>query len=155
MQIARNRGFTVFEMFIVMGVLLVIISIVVSPFSAFRNRSVLNAEVENVLTLLGEARASTLSSKNDSGYGVHFESGRMVFFSGDVFTEPDPDNKEFVFDTTVYISDISLTGSGSNIVFNRLTGKTDEDGTITIALASASTTNNIVHVYPTGSMEIE
>lgn len=148
-------GFTVLEILIVVSVLLVIISIVVSPFSSFRNRSILNTEVENIITLLNEARSNTLASLNDSEYGVHFEANRMVLFKGNLFTEPDPDNKEIIFDQTVYISNILLTGGGANVIFNRLTGKSDEHGTITIALTSSSTINNIIHIYSTGSTEIE
>ena len=72
-----------------------------------------------------------------------------------MFTEPDSNNKEIIFDQAVYISNISLTGAGVNVIFNRLIGKTDEDGTITIELTSDSTTNNVIHIYPTGSMEIK
>ena len=148
-------GFTILEILITISVLLIIISIVISPFSSFRNRSILNAEVENVITLLSEARSKTLASLDDSEYGVHFEANRMVFFKGNSFTEPDPDNKEIIFDQTVYISSISLTGVGADVIFNRLIGKTDEDGTITIALTSDPTTNNVIHIYSTGSMEIK
>ncbi|MCK5492309.1 MAG: hypothetical protein KAJ14_04265 [Candidatus Omnitrophica bacterium] len=148
-------GFTVLEILIVISILLIIISIVVSPFSSFRNRSVLNAEVENIITLLSEARTKTLASLDDSEYGVHFEANRAVFFKGNLFTEPDSNNKEIIFDQAVYISNISLTGAGVNVIFNRLIGKTDEDGTITIELTSDSTTNNVIHIYPTGSMEIK
>jgi hypothetical protein len=111
--------------------------------------------VENIITLLNEARSKTLASLDDSEYGVHFEANRMVLFKGNLFTEPDPDNKETVFNPTVYISNISLTGGGVNVIFNRLIGKTDEDGTITIALTSDPTINNVVHIYSTGSMEIK
>ena len=149
------RGFTLLELLIVVSVLLVLVSIVVSPFSSFRNRSLLNIEVENITTLINNARSKTLSSYNDSEYGVHFEANRVVFFKGTSFVEPDVNNIEIVFNTAIYISDISLVGGGSNLVFNRLTGKTDENGTITVALTSASTTNNVISIYATGSTEID
>ena len=148
-------GFTVLEILIVISVLLIIISIVVSPFSSFRNRSILNTEIENIITLLSEARSNTMASLDDSEYGVHFEANRMVLFKGNLFTEPDPNNKEIIFDQTVYVSNILLTGGGVNVIVNRLIGKTDENGTITIAVTEDPTTNNVIHIYSTGSMEIK
>ena len=150
-----KKGFTLLEILIVISILLITISIVVGPFSSFRNRSVLNAEVENISTLLNEARSKTLTSLADSEYGVHFETSRIVFFKGNLFTEPDADNQEIIFNPVVSISNISLNGAGADVIFNRLTGKTDEDGTITIELASDSTTNNVVHIYTTGAIEIK
>ena len=150
-----KKGFTLLEILIVISILLIIISIVVGPFSSFRNRSVLNAEIENITTLLSEARSKTLTSLADSEYGVHFETNRIVFFKGTLFTEPDADNQEIIFNPVVSISDISLTGAGVDVIFDRLTGKTDEDGTITIELISDSTINNVVHIYSTGSIEIK
>ena len=148
-------GFTLLEIVIALSILFILISIVVSPFSSFRNRSLLNIEVENITTLINDARSKTLSSFQDSEYGIHFETNRVVFFKGTSFTEPEADNVEIVFNSAISISDISLTGGGNDIIFNRLTGKTDEDGTITVSLTSDSSTNNVIHIYATGSTEIE
>lgn len=150
-----KKGFTLLEILIAMSILVIVTSIVIGPFSSFRNRSILNTEVENVVTLLNEARSKTLTSLADSAYGVHFETNRAVFFKGDVFIESDPSNEEVVFNSIVQISNVSLNGGGSDVVFNRLTGKTDENGTLTIGLASDPTSNNIVYVYTTGSTEIK
>ena len=148
-------GFTLLEILIALSILFIIISIVVNPFSSFRNRSLLNIEVENILTLINDARSKTLSSFQDSEYGIHFETNRAVFFKGTSFVEPEANNIEIIFNTAIYISDISLTGGGSNLIFNRLTGKTDEDGTITVALTSDVSTNNVITIYATGSTEID
>jgi len=145
-----NKGFSVIELLVTVAIIGVISAIVLIPFSGFRDTKVLDTTADSIVSLLGEARQDTLLSKNASQYGVHFEATRMVYFKGTSFTEPDADNKEIIFDSIVQLSDISFTGSGGNVVFERLTGKTLNSGSTTIQIISEPSRQIIITVEPTG-----
>jgi len=108
-QYKHKRGVTLIELLIALAILAIISAIVVSPFNSFRLTGALQGDVENVLSFINKARLNTLSSQNDSEYGVHFESGRVVLFKGPTFTEPNPDNEELTFVAGIEASTISLT----------------------------------------------
>ena len=90
------------------GIMGILVSIIGLSFSAFRNSNILFVETENIVSLISQARNDTLSSKNDTVYGVHVESNRVVLFEGSTFSEPDPENIEISLDTSVMLTDIVL-----------------------------------------------
>lgn len=144
------RGVTAMELLISLAILAMISGIVVSFFSGFRESKVLDTGVEDVVSLLNEARLDTLSSKSDLQYGVHFESGRMVLFRGTVFSEPNVDNVEVVLNSVLEISNIALTGGGANVLFDRLTGKTSQYGAVTLRVKNAPSRSVLITIEPTG-----
>jgi len=145
-----NKGFTLVELLIVVFIIGVLSAIVLVPFGGFRDTKVLDATADNIVSLLALARQDTLLSKNASQYGVYFESTRMVYFKGTTFTEPNVDNKEVVFDSIVQLSDISFAGGGDIIVFQRLTGKTSNSGSMTLQITREPSRQIVITVEPTG-----
>ena len=104
--------------------------------SRFRSGKALQVVAEDVLSLLDEGRADTLSAKDSYAYGVHFESSIIVLFRGAAYSSSDSSNKKVDIDGAVEISNISLAGGGAEVLFQRLTGKTNQSGTVTIRLKS-------------------
>lgn len=152
-MLLKKRGYTAIEILLVIGIMGILVSIIGLSFSAFRNSNILFVETENIVSLISQARNDTLSSKNDTVYGVHVESNRVVLFEGSTFSEPDPENIEISLDTSVMLTDIVLN-SGSDIVFKRLSGKTDGHGTMLLVLTSATTTRKTITIYATGLVDI-
>jgi len=150
----RERGLTVIELLIVFSILGILASIVTVSFSGFRNNSILSVETENIVSLISQARTDTLSSKDDTVYGIHFENDRVVLFKGATFTEPNPDNIEIELDGQININNISLNGGGDDVLFKRLTGKTDEHGTITISLTTNASSSRLISIYSTGLVDV-
>lgn len=149
-----KRGLTAIELVIVFGIMGILVSIVTTSFSGFRNNSILSVETENIVSLISQARTDTLSSKDDTVYGVHFETDRAVLFKGTTFTEPSADNIEIELDQKVELSTISLNGGGDDVVFKRLSGKTDEHGTITISLTDNASSSRMISIYTTGLVDV-
>lgn len=145
-----ERGITALELLVVFAVLAIIFTVVLKPFSAFRNVQAINSASIQVVSLLNEARSSTVASKESSQYGVHIESGRVVYFKGASFSEPSSYNKEIKIDSSVKISGISLAGGGSDVVFQQLTGDTLNYGTISIEANSNSALKRIITITSTG-----
>ena len=146
----NKKGITSLEIIAVIAIIGVLSVIIVAPFSSFRSSKTLDTGVEEIVSLLNDARLSTLSSKGGFQYGVHFETSRIVLFKGTVFNDTDPNNKEILLNNTLEISNIALTGAGSDVVFERLTGKTSQDGTITLRIKNDPSKSVLITIQPTG-----
>src|SRR3989338_2917483 len=81
-----RSGFSIAEMLIVLGVSAIITTIVVGVFAKAPGRQALDKQTSVVLSLLEHARGLTLSAKNASTYGVHFETSKAVLFTGPTYS---------------------------------------------------------------------
>jgi Tfp pilus assembly protein FimT len=148
-----SKGFSLTEMIIIVAVSVILLTIVVSAFSGFNNNQSLNSASGLVTSVLNEARALTLASYDNEAYGVHFESDKVTIFKGDTYSSSDPDNKVTTISSKISISDISLSGGGDDIIFQRLTGKTSQNGTITLSLISDPSKSKTITVEVSGIIE--
>lgn len=146
----RRRGFTLIEVLVVVAVLVVLSAIMATSLSAFRNSKVLDAAVEDTLTTISKARGDTLAGKNNTQYGVHFQSDRIVLFVGNTYVANDANNKTTMLDSALEISTISLAGGGVDVIFDRLTGNTSQSGTVVIRVASSPVTAHTITISGTG-----
>ncbi|MDP6249540.1 MAG: hypothetical protein QGH26_01800 [Candidatus Pacebacteria bacterium] len=149
-----KKGFTMTETIIIVAVSIILFAIIVSAFSGFNKNQSLNSTSSEVVSVLNEARALTLASLDNKAYGVHFQSDKVIFFKGSVFSSSDPDNKITTISSKISISNISLNGGGDDIIFQRLTGKTDQDGTITLSLVSDPSKSKTITVGVSGIIEL-
>lgn len=143
----HNRGLTLIELIVVVAIVMILAAVVTTSFSQFRNNKVLDTGVENALSLLAKARGNTLASKNALQYGVHFESAQMILFQGTTYSAGDSNNEVAALDSALEISSGTL-----NVVFQRLTGKTDQGGavTVTIRVKSDTTKTKNITINTTG-----
>ncbi|MBV22261.1 MAG: hypothetical protein CMI57_02065 [Parcubacteria group bacterium] len=149
-----KKGFTMTETIIIVAVSIILFAIIVSAFSGFNKNQSLNSTSSEVVSVLNEARALTLASLDNKAYGVHFQSDKVILFKGSVFSSSDPDNKITTISSKISISNISLNGGGDDIIFQRLTGKTDQDGTITLSLVSDPSKSKTITVGVSGIIEL-
>lgn len=146
-----SKGITALELLMVVAIMAVLAAIVVSPFAQFRNSKVLDTAGENALSILTKARGNTLSSKNSYQYGVHFESSQMVLFRGATYNPSDTNNEIVALDNALEISSINLAGGTSDdVIFDRLTGKTSQDGEIVIRVKSDTSKTRTITINATG-----
>lgn len=146
-----KNGFSLIEVLIVIGIIVVLSSLVISPFSSFRDQQVLRGSVEDVLSTIAKARTATLAGLDDSAYGVHFQSDSLVIFPGSTYQAGAVGNEVVSLNPLTNISAINLTGGATDITFQRLSGVTAVSGTITVSLVSSSTQNRIITIQPTGT----
>lgn len=154
MNYLQQRGFTLIELLVVITILVTLSAVSVTVFSKFSTSRVLTGSIQTVLSILDEARTLTLASKGGYQYGVHFETTKIVLFKGTIYSSSDPDNDVTVLQTTVEISNITLTGSGNDVIFSRLTGKTNQDGTVRFSLVSDSNSSSTINIQTTGIAEV-
>ena len=150
-----KKGFTFIEILIIIAVVLVLMVFTANGFSKLRDGQTLNSAVEQINSLIDEARFKTAGSKNNLKYGIHFETSRVVLFEGDTFSEPNTANKEQVLPGLVEISLISLNGGGADLVFKKLTGETDQYGTITIRLKNDTSKSKNISIKASGAVNVE
>lgn len=127
----NKNGFTLIELLIAISIFTIIIGIVIATGKSFSDTVNLSNSEKFIGTKLKVAKTRSINSLNDTNYGVHFESDQLIIFAGSTFNNSDPANKTIDLPDDVEIYDISLAG-GSDLVFSRLTGTTDNFGTIKI-----------------------
>src|SRR5262245_11233585 len=125
------RGFTLLETLIAISVSALVGSIVLSSFTLIRNNQILRASSLNVVSALDRARFLSLNGKDSSEYGVHFETNQIVVFKGTVYSPTATDNETIPL--YMPITSTNLSGGGSDVYFDRLTGAPNHtSGSVTI-----------------------
>ena len=145
-----SRGFSAIEFLIALAVLAILATIIFTSMSSFRNSKALQMVSEDMLSILDEARGNTLSAKDGYAYGVHFETSRIVLFRGTTYSNSDSNNNITDVDGAVEISNISLAEGAQDALFQRLTGKTNQSGTITIRLKSDTSKTKAIIIENSG-----
>ena len=149
----QSQGFSLIEMLVVLATTIIVATIVVDSFSKTTGPKALDRNIRVALSLIEQARNATLSAKNSSVYGVHFETTKAVMFTGSSYSDSAPSNIVEPMGSVVQISAISLSGGGSNVIFNRLTGETGQSGTVKLSLIASSTQSKTITIFATGLAE--
>jgi len=149
------NGFTLLEILIVISIILVIVVMGASSLPSFRTTTELNSSAEDGMSLLLNARSKTLSSHEESQFGVHFETDRVVLFKGTAYSSTSPDNKIVLFPARISLSTTTLAGGGNDVLFKRLTGETDNYGTIVLRLTSDASTTKTIRIEKTGVVDVQ
>jgi Tfp pilus assembly protein FimT len=152
MKTIFNKGISLIEIIIIIAIISTITAITIPNLSSFRNQREMINTKEDIIALLNEARNSTISSKNSTNYGVHIQTDRAILFPGDIFVDS-TENKQVDFDSSVNVPStggINLSGGGDDIVFERLTGNTENHGTIIIQLTSDSSVQKTITISSLG-----
>ena len=149
-----RRGFTLIELLIVIGISTLLIGFTYSSFKLLNQSQALGKDANMVATILHEARAETLASKNGNQYGVHFDPTKVVLFIGPTYSSAASTNINFPFNTLETISSTNILGGGSEVVFDRLTGDTSQTGTVTLSLISTPASVRTITISGAGLIEV-
>lgn len=152
---AREKGITLIEVLIFIVIMTILLTIVFLSLSKLNASQALDKGAALVAATLDEARSLTLSAKNDNQYGVYFDASSTVLFGGSVYLPGDPNNVETVLNSKIGIRNINLSGGGSAVIFERLTGNTSQTGTLEVFLIEASTTFRTITIKATGVVELD
>lgn len=149
----KKKGFTILEILIVIAISAILMVGGMSAYSHFTKKKSLELTTQTIASYLKDARSFTVASKGDTTYGVHFETNRIVLFSGATFSDVATDNREHTLPGNIEISTINLNGGGSDVVFQRLTGATSQYGTTTLSLLADITDTKDIVIEATGIIE--
>lgn len=140
------------EFLIVAAIILLLGTFAIIAFSNFNKKYILEDARTKVIEELNYARSQTLGSEDRSSWGVRFEANRVIKFKGTSYNPADPSNLAVTLPSDTSISSINLGGS-IDVVFERLTGRTINTGSITIQLLSNPMSSTTIKIYASGIAE--
>lgn len=128
----------------VLGILGILLVSTIPPLLSFKQKSILNTETMELITTINRARLLSVSSKNDQQFGVHFESSKVVLFQGATYTAGVATNEVHAFNPSINLSSIVVNGGGSNVVFEKVTGATNQNATTTLSVAGTTSSSTVL-----------
>jgi Tfp pilus assembly protein FimT len=149
------RGFSTLEIIAVVSIMLIITGIVLVSSSSSIRFYELNRVTHSLASLIKKARVQSVYSENASKYSIKLFEDRAVLFAGTTYTEGTPTNEVYSFGSRVELATTSLDINSDIITFDRITGKTDNFGTIILWAISATTTSSTIKVGKTGIIEVQ
>jgi prepilin-type N-terminal cleavage/methylation domain-containing protein len=151
--LSKRKAFTIVEFLVVTAILAILAALIFSAFIDTNRAQGLSKQTATVAAILERARSMTLSSEADSVYGVHFDTDKAILFRGTLYDSATTSNQTHLLTGPVFISERNIAGGGFDIVFARLTGGTQNFGTIKISLKDGTSTSTI-EIFQTGLIEI-
>lgn len=149
------RGFTMVELLLSVFILTAIVSFSTYIYLSYYVNKTLDTAGEVVHTTFSRAYLDTIGSKSDAQYGVHIASDRVVLFTGAVYNPAAPENVDYSLGQGVEIANISLSGGGSEVVYQRVTGSTAQSGTFQIRSIRDSSNVRNVTIHPVGLVSVK
>jgi hypothetical protein len=134
-----------------MGVLLNL-SLIVYP--SYQINTQLDLETHQLIEKIRQARFNTTYGHSDLNYGIHFDHDRYIVFNSLEYLETDPQNKLFELPPQIQITEINLSGSGTEIIFNSGTGETNNYGNLKIKIKD-SEQERLISVNKFGNVDWE
>jgi prepilin-type N-terminal cleavage/methylation domain-containing protein len=131
----QNRGFTLVEIAIVMGILSIIFAIgLFMSIDAF-HAQIFRSGRESLVSALTASRARALTNFYQTPHGICYSTPNFILFRGTVYDPAAPTNEQILGNPSVTISsagDFFKCGSHSEMVFARLAATTSSNGMITV-----------------------
>ena len=146
-QKPASNGFTLIEILVVIGILVVLSSLGLLVSLDFYRSYAFNSERDLVVAALQKARSQSLSNINQSAHGLKIiSSGRYVIFEGDAYSSGSASNLDLP-------ADPSITASGSGeIVFEQISGRAI-GGQKLITLSDPKGRSAQITINPEGGIE--
>lgn len=152
----KNNGFTLIEIIIVIAILIILVAIPITSYYSIQKKSDLDNGAQEFVSILKVAQNKTLSSDNNSQYGVYFDNSvfpnKYILFKGSSYAQRDAyyDQIHFLPQSIEYLL-IDFNG-GSEIVFDKLTGMTQEPGSVSLKLKTDTNQNKTVYISSIGTI---
>lgn len=149
------KGFTLIEMIIVVSITAILASMAFVSFGRIINYNSIESQAQSVRSHIERARIFTLASKNNSSLGVIFSTSTVRVFQGTTFVSASSSDQVYEVDNNQSIINISFSGGGNTIFFNKITGEPNKTGTVTVTSKSNTDDRRTVVIYQTGVVDIQ
>jgi len=150
----NQKGLSLIEILIVFSIIVLLVSVSILSYRSFERGTELETVSQEILATLKLAQTKTLASEGASPYGLHFETSRYILFKGDSYQTADPLNKTYPLATRLEIYDINLSDGGNDIIFKRLTGQSEQSGTVALRIVSEPSRTKTIAIDSSGKIEI-
>ena len=149
-HISKKNGFTLLEVLVCAGMIVVIASVSLYSYDGYRRTQAFSNAQTELVGLIRQAQSKTLAGDTQLQYGVHLTSSGAALFSGNTYGGASSTITTVSFDPSVTLSNISLSSGTSDIVFLRGTGEAASYGTLVLTNNSGKT--NTIVVQETGTV---
>lgn len=153
----KAEGFTLIELVVIIGILIILIIIAFPGFNSFKKESDLENSTEEIISTLRLAQAKALASEGASQYGVFFNTStdphRYILFKGINYSSRATSSDEIHnLPKPIEIYEIDLW-SGKETVFERVTGyvsSTSPLGKVSIRLKTDLNKTKTIYIADSG-----
>lgn len=147
-----QKSFTLVEVLVVLGILLILIGLTVPAFRFFSSGESLKNSAGEVIGVLRAAQGKTLASEGANQWGVYFSTStnQYVLFRGSSYASRNASLDEphnLASEVEIYQADL---GGGIEVVFDRVTGKTNFPGNLSLRLKKDALKTETVYVEGSG-----
>ena len=151
----KKNGFTLLEILLVIALLGMIAGLVYASFSALNNRQILNAEVDNIKSIIQITRLESLNSKNGSTHRIIFDATTVTTAETGTTTIKVYTLSPSVIMQGQTLKQISNGAATSSVSFAKLTGLANATGTVTYIFngGSAYTATKTITINALGTVE--
>jgi len=141
-------GFTLFEVIIAITIIVILGSATSIPFaSRFINRNNIENKTNEVVSSFRTAQLNSISGKENSPWGIHIDTTKIVMFKGASYVFPGTAfDQKYDVPSTVTITPVDMT-------FSILSGSPSAVQTVTIQNSLGE--NHIVRVNEVGSVDVD
>ncbi|HDZ54299.1 MAG TPA: hypothetical protein ENI19_02025 [Candidatus Nealsonbacteria bacterium] len=151
------KSFTLIEVLVIIGIMVILMVLALPAYRSFQNELDLNNSTEEIINTLRIAQNKTLASEGASQYGVYFDQTtsphQYTLFKGNDYASRNSSfDKIHKLPKSVEISDISLNGGESEIIFDRISGTTSQFGSLIIRLKDNPTKTKTVYIENSGQV---
>ena len=149
------KSFTLIELLVIIGTMIILMALAAPAFRIFQKESDLNDSAEEIINILRLAQNKTLASEGASQWGIYFDDTitphQYILFKGSNYAARDSTFDEVhKLPKTIEIYEINL--GGKEVVFNRVSGETNQSGNIKIRLISDISKTKIIYVENSGQV---
>ncbi|HRY30913.1 MAG TPA: prepilin-type N-terminal cleavage/methylation domain-containing protein [Candidatus Paceibacterota bacterium] len=150
----KSYGFTLIEILITIGIVLVIAALALPISIDFYNNQITRSATDEIFSALKKAQAFSLYRRDDSSYGVAFDSGEDVYviFDGD-YNDVPADYDEVYDLQSISVSFDPEADPVNEISFEKGTGLPNEGSITTITLTKGAV-EQFISVCESGLVEL-
>lgn len=143
---AKKIGFTFIEVMITFTLFMILASAGVGSYFRYYSFSLINNDVSKVTKVLHEARFKAMKNPYNSDYGVHIGTGtKELTLYRDAYTPGNSENIRTPLEQ-LDITELDLMptpGTTNTILFENMTGKTQNTGSFTVSKDDFSYSFNV------------
>lgn len=132
-----NTGFTIIELMVAILIMASISTIVVTNFPVMQKQVSLNNVNQELIAVLRLAQVKAMTAESNSAYGVYFNysvtPNKYILFKGSSYASRDTTaDRTYSFPRGISMG-VSLTPTGQQVVFSKITGVPQAYGTILLS----------------------
>lgn len=152
----KKKGYTLIELVIVIGLVIMISSVLFLNLSGDRGTTALNSTTKQIAVLLREAQSRAINGASSTSWGVHFNSmastSFYALFFGPVYASA-TEVGHYAMPTQVrFMTSTIPAGSSSTVLFAPLSGTPNATATIGLELVFGPQVSSTIFVNSFGAI---